>query len=195
MKRTCMVVLFLTACPLAGFAQGGAMGGGNQAPATPSANPVSDVLRSTITRYQRNMVGAAQAMPGDKYDFKPTQTAGQMSFAELIAHIANSNMNLCSRVAGTPNPQQTQAAAADGKDKLVAALQASFDYCTQVLAKADDSNLGAPAMAGGRGGTKANTLITLACDWYDHYSSEAGDLRLNGILPPSAAGRGMGGGR
>jgi hypothetical protein len=189
MKRTLMVALLVAACPLVGFAQGGGMGGGQAAPATPSANPVSDFLRGAVTRYQRNMVGAAQAMPADKYDYKPTDTAGQISFAQLIAHIAQSNMGLCSRIAGTPPPQTTPVAATDGKDKLVAAIQASFDYCTQVLAKADDTNLGAPAVAGGRGGTKAATMITLACDWYDHYSAQAMDLRLNGILPPSAQPR------
>ena len=39
----------------------------------------------------------------------------------------------------------------DPKDKLVSALKASFDFCTQTLAKVDDSNLGEQLTLFGRG--------------------------------------------
>jgi hypothetical protein len=34
--------------------------------------------------------------------------------------------------------------------------------------------------------SRAGVMITLACDWYDHYAAQAIYLRLNGIMPPSA---------
>jgi uncharacterized damage-inducible protein DinB len=189
MKRILGVVLLMGVFPLAGIAQqAAAPQAASQLTAAPSANPVSDTLRQLVTRYTRNMVGAAQAMPPDKYDYKPTP--GQISFGQLVAHIAQSNMGLCSRISGAPAPQQTPVTPTDGKDKLVAAIQASFAYCSEVLTKADDSNLGASVSpAGGRPATKAATMITLACDWYDHYSAQAAYLRMNGILPPSAQPR------
>jgi hypothetical protein len=104
-----------------------------------------------------------------------------------VGHIAQSNFILCSRISGAPAPSQPPVGDTDGKDKLVAAIRASFDYCTEVLAKADDSNLGGNvAPSGSRAATKAATMITLAYDWADHYSAQAIYLRLNGILPPSA---------
>ena len=37
-----------------------------------SANPVSDALRSTLTRAEKNFLGSAETMPADKYGYKPT---------------------------------------------------------------------------------------------------------------------------
>jgi hypothetical protein len=130
------------------------------------------------------MIGAAQAMPADKYGYKPTPE--QITFGHLVLHVAQSNVLLCSKLSSAAPPQIT-ATDADGKDKLVSAIQTSFDYCTQVLAKADDSSLGVSVqLSPTRSMTIAGVMITLACDWYDHYSAQAGYLRLNGILPPSA---------
>jgi hypothetical protein len=75
----------------------------------------------------------------------------------------------------------------DEKDKLVAALKASFDFCTAALGKVDDSKLADEVeLFGGRKGPRAFALIALTNDWADHYSSAAIYLRLNGLLPPTA---------
>jgi hypothetical protein len=190
MKRILSIAIFLSAFPLAAFAQQSttpAPAPATQLTTSAAPNPVSDTLRNLIGRYSKNMVGAAESMPADKFDYKPTP--GQITFAHLVGHIAQSNMGLCSRISGSPAPQTPPVADTDGKDKLVAALKASFDYCTDVLAKADDSNLGANVGNANRPVTKAAVMITLACDWYDHYSAQAGYLRMNGILPPSAQPR------
>jgi hypothetical protein len=34
--------------------------------------------------------------------------------------------------------------------------------------------------------TRAGVIILLSDEWFDHYAGLAVDLRLNGILPPSA---------
>jgi hypothetical protein len=185
MNRIQELVLLLTALPLAGFArQGGVPAPATQVTTSPSPNPVSDMLRQLLPRYTKNMVGAAQLMPADKYGYKPTPE--QITFGHLVLHVAQSNNLLCSKLTNTPPPQVT-ATDTDGKDKLVPAIQASFDYCSNVLAKTDDSNLGESlSLSPTRTMTKAGVMITLACDWYDHYSAQAGYLRLNGILPPSA---------
>ena len=112
------------------FAQGGAPAPATQVTASPSPNPVSDTLRTLVARFSKNMVGAAELMPADKYDFKPTPQ--EITFAHLVGHIAQSNFALCGRISGAPAPQQTPVADTDGKDKLVAAIRASFDYCTEV---------------------------------------------------------------
>ena len=189
MKRIQGLALLLAAFSLAGFApsvfaQGGAPAPATQVIASPSPNPVSDTLRQLVARYAKNMVGAAELMPADKYDFKPTPQ--EITFGHLVGHIAQSNFGLCARISGTPAPQQPTIADSDGKDKLVAAIKASFDYCTDVLGKADDSALGANVGNANRPSTRAATMITVAYDWADHYSAQAIYLRLNGILPPSA---------
>jgi hypothetical protein len=71
----------------------------------------------------------------------------------------------------------------------VAALKSSFDYCTGMLDKTNDSQLSEMvAMFRGRA-PRALVIIVLIADLYDQYSQEAGYLRLNGMLPPTAQRR------
>jgi len=73
------------------------------------------------------------------------------------------------------------------KDKLVAALKDSFQFCQTAAAQMQDAQLGdSTEFFGGHKVTRAlATLITVA-DWADHYSQMAIYLRLNGLLPPTA---------
>ena len=150
----------------------------------PVANPVSTTVKSQLPRFAKNMVEAAQAMPAEKYSFKPTPEMN--TYAHLVMHSAQANNTLCSKISGTTAPEAT-IADTDGKDKLVAALKSSFDFCTTALAGADDSKLGEPVTLGpSRQSTRAGTMILLSDEWFDHYGTQAVYLRLNGILPPSA---------
>jgi len=147
-------------------------------------NPVSTVIREILPRQQKNLVAAAEEMPADKYGYKPTEP--QMSFAKLVMHIAESNNHLCAKISDSTEPK-TELKETDGKDKLVAALKGSFDFCTTALAKVDDSTLGDTVeLYGGRKGPRAFAVFALAMDWTDHYSAAAMYLRLNGMLPPTA---------
>jgi len=147
-------------------------------------NPVSSAVKNQLPRFSKIMVAAAEAMPADKYGFKPTPEMN--SFGHMVLHIAQSNNALCSMVSGTARPE-VKIADTDGKDQLVAALKASFDNCASVLEKVDDSKLGDQLMGyGNRPTSRAAMLIHLSEDWYDHYGAEAVYLRLNGILPPTA---------
>jgi hypothetical protein len=81
----------------------------------------------------KNLTAAAEEMPADKYSLRPT--AQQMTFAHLMAHIGVSNRFMCSGIAGRRAPKDTGVTDKDGKDKLVAEVKASFDYCTSALAR------------------------------------------------------------
>ena len=149
-------------------------------------NPVTSVAREILPRQQRNLVAAVEEMPADKFGYRPTEQ--QMTFGHLVLHIVESNNYLCSKIGDMP---EVKAAVplkeSDGKDKLVAALKASFEFCSTALGKVDDSKLGDEVeLFGGRKGLRAFALIALTNDWADHYSSAAMYLRLNGMLPPTA---------
>jgi len=147
-------------------------------------NPLSASVKVAMARANKNMVAGAEAMPADKYGYKPMPD--MMSFGHLMVHIAETNTTLCSKLSGTPAPEG-KLDEADGKDKLVAGLKASFDYCSTALANLDDSKLGEQiAIFGGRMVPRAAAWLILSGSWADHYSTEAVYLRLNGILPPSA---------
>ncbi len=148
-------------------------------------NPVATALKDTLPGRQKNTVAGVEAMPADKFTYKPS--ADQMTFGHLVAHMIESNNSFCSKAAAVPAPKVEEAKETDAKDKLVAALKASFDFCGDALAKMDDSKLG--EMTEGFGGqqfSRARFALILAGSWADHYAEAAMYLRLNGLLPPTA---------
>ena len=153
--------------------------------AAPVKDPVSTGLRLLQPRFQKNTIGAIESMPADKFNYKPTPD--QITFAHLAAHIADSNYSLCAKFANVTAPKVDAVTDTDPKDKLLAAVKASFDYCTETLAKADDSHLGDTVDFFGRfQGPRAVAALILSGGWADHYAAAAMYLRLNNILPPSA---------
>src|SRR6266403_5859829 len=178
MKRTgwlVLVTLVVIATAVFAFAQESA---------APVANPVSTTVKNQLPRFSKNIVAAAEAMPAEKYGFKPTPEMN--SFGHLVMHIAQSNNMLCAKISGAAAPE-AKVTDADGKDKLVAALKASFDFCGTALANVDDSKLGeSMILFGNRPASRAAALIALSDGWNDHYGAEAIYLRLSGILPPTA---------
>jgi uncharacterized damage-inducible protein DinB len=156
----------------------------SKTPAATTSNPVVSTVRQMEERQAKNLIGAAEEMPADKYSYHPTPQ--QMTFAHLVMHITQSNNSLCARVAGE-QPRELKLSESDSKEMLTKALKDSFAYCEQVLAKADDSTLGQPVeLHGGHSGPRAAALICLAADWADHYGAAAMYLRLNNLLPPTA---------
>lgn len=173
MKR---IFLFLALLPAAAV--------NAQQASAPVANPVSTTVKNQLPRFSKNIVAAAESMPADKYNFKPTPEMN--SFGHLMVHIVESNNLLCSKISGTTAPE-SKLAETDTKDKLVAGLKASFEFCTSALANADDSKLSDPlVLFGNRPASRAAAFIGLSNGWSDHYGAEAIYLRLNGILPPTA---------
>jgi hypothetical protein len=148
------------------------------------ANPVSAFVKAGVARYGKNMVAAADAMPAEKYSFKPSPEMN--SFGHLMMHIVQSNNTFCSKISGQAAPD-VKIAETDPKDKLVAAMKDSFAFCTAALEKVDDSKLGEQfVLFGNRPISRGGALVALGGSWTDHYATEAIYLRLNGILPPTA---------
>src|ERR1039458_2426373 len=128
----------------------------SKAPAQATSDPVVSTVRQMEERQSKNLIGAAEEMPADKYGYRPTPP--QMSFAHLVMHITESNNSLCARVAGE-QPRELKLNESDSKETLTKALKDSFAYCEQVLSKADDSTLGQPVeLHGGRSGPRAAAL-------------------------------------
>src|SRR5713101_235978 len=94
-------------------------------------NPVTDVLRDSLAGRQKNTVAAIEEMPADKFSFKPTPD--QMSFGHLATHIVEANYFFCAKVGDVPAPKVEELTETAGKEKLVAAVAMSFDFCGTAL--------------------------------------------------------------
>lgn len=142
--------------------------------------PVADAFRINVRRVAKRLVLSAEEMPAAKYAYKPTDA--QMTFGEVVWHLAEENDVLCSAIGGTPAPKRTTLPATDTKAHLVARLEETFAYCDQALAALDDGRLGEQI----EGESLALVLINAVAHYADHYSQVAIYLRLNGLLPPTA---------
>ena len=169
--RALLTIMFLTACTFPAVAR--------------AQNPVTNGFRAMEQRESKNILDAANAMPAEKYGFKPTPA--QMSFGDVVAHlISEGNDYLCSAASGQKAPERGKFAGTDPKDKLVAGLKSSFDFCQSAAAQMQDAQLGdSTEFFGGHKVTRAIAAFITVADWADHYSQMAIYLRLNGVLPPT----------
>jgi hypothetical protein len=159
-----------------------------QPPAAAAANPIVWSANQIYERQARNMQAAAEEMPADKFSYSPTPD--QMTFGKLVAHVALANGHVCAILSGAPVPPAATVAPTAPKPELLAALKASFDFCDTAMAGLKDSQL-SETVTFFRGARvpRARALFELTGDLEDHYSQMAGYLRLNSMLPPSAAPR------
>lgn len=149
------------------------------------SNPVATAFRADAANVGKNLMAAAADMPADRYGFKPT--AAQMSFADIMAHLAQGNDFLCGKIGGVTPPTRAKLPTKASKDALVARLKETFAFCDQALANLDDSKLGEQMqLFGAKPRTRAEAMFITTGDWADHYSQVAIYMRLNNLLPPTA---------
>ena len=149
-----------------------------------TANPITTTIRQMEQKFAKNLTGAADEMPADKYSYKPTPD--QSTFAHLMAHTAEANYAFCGAASGD-TAKKEKVSETDSKDVLSKAVKDSFAYCEAALGKVDDSNLGQTVTLFDSQTTRGAALIRMAAAWSDHYAAAAMYLRLNNLLPPSAA--------
>jgi hypothetical protein len=74
----------------------------------------------------------AEAMPEEKYDFKPAEES--MAFREQMIHIAQNLSFLSSRVTGEkPDFLKGQQSGLLSKDQVISALQKAFDHVGELI--------------------------------------------------------------
>jgi hypothetical protein len=149
------------------------------------ASPVAQAFRDFEASEAKNLIAAAVAMPADKYSFRPTPA--QMTFTQIVLHLAQGNDYFCSTISGAAAPKRSKIETTASKDALVARLRETFQFCDESLAKLDDTNLSEMLPFFDMPKKSRAGLMTIATgDWADHYSQSAIYLRLNGQLPPTA---------
>jgi uncharacterized damage-inducible protein DinB len=160
-----------------------------QAPASaaaPAAAPsTADAIRQNYNVVKNNILKAADKMPDDAYDFKPTPE--ERSFGGWIAHVADAQTAGCSRVLGTP--KTPGAASKTTKSDLVAALKDSFDTCDAAYAGLTDANANDAVQSFRGPTTRLASLAGNAGHDNECYGAMAVYMRLKGIVPPSSEPR------
>jgi len=157
----------------------------------------TQIVEFLLSEQERWVVGAAEAMPAEKYRFAPTQGLfqGVRTFGEQLKHIAADNYMLGAGILGEKPPVdvgtgEKGASAVRTQAEIVAYLKGSFAYMHRAVAAIDDANtpIPTPEISPWPAGTA--TRLGLAIEdcvhTYDHYGQLVVYLRMNGIIPPNS---------
>ena len=155
-------------------------------------DPMAATVAQWFTMIEQSFIALADAMPAEKYEFKPTsgKFENARTFAEQVKHVACANFAFFNQIEkivppaecslGGPNPAKSKA-------ELMKYLRASFEYAQKVLRTMTSANALEP-ITGPYGGDSTRLGITTLAVWHasDHYGQLVVYLRMNEIVPPAS---------
>jgi uncharacterized damage-inducible protein DinB len=159
-----------------------------QAPSTVAAAPTSGARAEFLAKvafYEQRYARLAQAMPAEKYAWRPAE--GVRSAGEVYANIIAANYGIA-RVLGTLPPADVDfkvmmASAAD-KVKTVQSLKDSFAHFRQAVLSLCDADLDKPLKMFGQQTTCRGAFILISGHTGEHLGQSIAYARMNGIVPP-----------
>ena len=144
-----------------------------------AANPLTATLSLFRSNMQDKIMKSAEAMPESKYSYRPTKDV--RSFAEILNHIGDISLFLCSSMKGEATPPP--AAARSSKNEIIAYLKSSFAYCDSAFSGFSDARLNDPADFFGHRTNKMFILTQVGNHDALHYGNLVTYLRINGAVP------------
>jgi len=140
---------------------------------------------------EKDFTALAEAMPEDRWSFKPTQGAFKnvRAFGEQVKHVACANEAWAKQMGaekpptrcdlGGPNPAKTKA-------EILSYLHDSFSMIDKVIADTNAENLLHPNAGPYWGLNRLSALTAPVWHISDHYGQLVEYLRMNGIVPPAS---------
>ncbi len=144
---------------------------------------------------------AAEAMPADKWDYRPAPglfknekpefgPAEVRTFAEQVKHVACANFAFSAELDGTKLPEACDKggpSSAKTRPELLTYLRDSFAALKKSLSAITAKNMYDP-IEGPYAGPNTRLGLAGVCLWHaaDHYGQMIIYLRLNGIVPPGS---------
>jgi uncharacterized damage-inducible protein DinB len=162
------------------------------AAATLSAQPADggkapgfrDLFLNQLKDVETKVVGLAEAMPQEKYTWRPAD--GVRSISEVYMHIAGANYFLPSFMGVKPpqglNPGMEKSVTE--KAKVVETLKASFAHVRKAVTDLPDADLGKATKMFGQSTTYEGVLFLIANHMHEHLGQSIAYARTNGVVPP-----------
>jgi len=155
-------------------------------------DPMADTITPWFSMIEQSFISLADAMPAEKYDFKPTNGAFEnaRTFGEQVKHVACANFAFFNQIEQKEPPAGCASggpSTAETKEELMVYLRESFAYAQRVLRTMTAANALEPA-GGPYGGQSTRLGLATLAVWHasDHYGQLVVYLRMNGIIPPAS---------
>ncbi len=154
--------------------------------AQPQASP-AQIYAKLFSSQQEEVVSAAEAMPEDKYNFKPNKGTfeGVRTFAQQVTHIAASQYYYFGNFGVKGGVDSDAIEKLTKKDDIVKALKDSYAFAQQAIATITAENA-FQQFGGDHKSTRAGLAATALAHTNDHYGQMVVYLRMNGVIPPAS---------
>ena len=141
-----------------------------------------------VSHLEKGFIGLAEAMPEDKYNFRPTagKFDGVMDFAGQVKHVAGGISMYAAAILGEKEPAEPTNLKT--KVEMVEYLKKSFEYAHKAAASINDQNVFAsvPPPFGKNPTTRFSLAIAMVSHPNDHYGQMIEYLRGAGVIPPGS---------
>lgn len=156
---------------------------------TPSAGAPSSGYRAEfledVAYYEQRYTSLAEAMPTDKYSWRPSE--GVRSVGEVYTHIVSANYGVARALGTQPpagfDPKAVTAMSGD-KTKVQQALKESFAHFRKAILALSDTDADKPQKMFNRETTRRGALMMIDRHWGEHLGQSIAYARVNGIVPP-----------
>jgi uncharacterized damage-inducible protein DinB len=158
-----------------------------KAAATPSASGPRAELVKQCNEVEKKFVDLAQAMPQEKYGWRPGE--GVRSVSEVYMHVVGANYFIPS-FAGVKPPEglsRDMEKTVTEKAKVVEMLKKSFEHVRQALLSKSDADLDSPGKLFGQETTVRDVMLTTVTHMHEHLGQSIAYARMNGVVPPWTA--------
>jgi uncharacterized damage-inducible protein DinB len=203
MKYLRIFCLLALACfAMSAFAQAAKPAATPNAQAKKTAPPtIASSVDQQISILEREFVGAAEAMPDDKFNFTPaslnisgSEYKTVKTFAEEVRHVAATNYLLWGTITGDKSPIESKEdngpSELKTKAEIVKYLKDSFviGHKAAKSLTAENATAQVPSPFGQGQTTKLFCATFAVAHAFDHYGQMVEYLRMNGIIPPASRG-------
>jgi uncharacterized damage-inducible protein DinB len=144
----------------------------------------SEVLSEVIVQEDK-FTRLAEAIPSEKYNWRPA--ADVRSFAEVFLHVAAANYNLY-KLVGTPPPSGLDVKGLEkstsDKVKVIATLKDSFAHARKAITAMPDADLDKSLDWFGGKNTERGILLFIVRHAAEHLGQSIAYARFTGVVPP-----------
>jgi hypothetical protein len=152
------------------------------------------MFETEMNLVERDLVSLANAMPADKYGFRPSDGAfaDARTFGEQVKHAATilymtAAVVLQERSPYGPGPNDNGPESVQGKTAIVAYLEGSLAYARKAMESLDEKNHLDVVKTYFGLERRVAVASAIAYHSYNHYGQMVVYARLNGIVPPATA--------
>jgi uncharacterized damage-inducible protein DinB len=183
-----IVVIGVTALSTAGVA---AQRSGAPPPTTAATGNLVSSTKFGYDVFKGYLTKAAEQVGEADYGFKPAGVIPDVrTFGQIIGHVADANIAICSAAMGTPPPATPKDVEHTMKTKpdLQKALGEAFALCDRAWAGTTDANAATAAdMPFGMGASTRLAILAFNSGHNaEHYGNIVTYMRAKGLVPPSS---------